>query len=96
MRNVVLLSSSFFKCDFDEPFGPTKKTPWITLNQKEIGDSQMCINHLARTFNKDFSGHLSVEEKAVALAFQIMAEEHLYWCGKQSCSLKKKKKNQQF
>lgn len=65
--------------DFEQPMGPKGKTPWITLNGKKIGDSQLCLEQLAETFHKDFSGRLSVEEKAVARAFQIMAEDHLYW-----------------
>ena len=59
--------------------GPKGKAPWITLNGEEIGDSQLCLELLARKFHKDFSSHLSVADRAVARAFQIMAEEHLYW-----------------
>ena len=73
---------NFIQCDFDEPFGPKGKTPWITLNEDEIGDSQICLELLNRKFNKDFSSHLTAEEKATARAFQIMTEEHLYWYGR--------------
>lgn len=69
----------FTQNDFKDPMGPKGKTPWITLNGKKMGDSQLCLELLAETFHKDISGHLSVEEKAVARAFQIMAEDHLYW-----------------
>ena len=69
----------FTQNDFKDPMGPKGKTPWITLNGKKMGDSQLCLELLAETFHKDFSGHLSAEEKAVARAFQIMAEDHLYW-----------------
>lgn len=65
--------------DFDEPMGPKGKTPWITLNGKKVGDSQLCLELLSETFHKDLSHHLSIEDKAVARAFQIMAEDHLYW-----------------
>ena len=54
--------------------------PWITLNGEEYGDSTLCFELLAAKFDKDLSSHLSEEEKSVARAFQILAEEHLYWC----------------
>jgi hypothetical protein len=73
------LKFKYMQNDFEQPMGPKGKTPWITLNGKKIGDSQLCLELLAETFHKDFSGRLSVEEKAVARAFQIMAEDHLYW-----------------
>lgn len=59
--------------------GPKGKTPWITLDGRKIGDSQLCLELLADRFSKDFSSHLSTEEKSIARAFQIMAEDHLYW-----------------
>jgi len=65
--------------DFEEPMGKKGKMPWITLNNEEFTDSSLIIELLSRKFQKDLSSHLSEEEKAVARAFQIMAEEHLYW-----------------
>ena len=53
--------------------------PWMTLNGEHIADSQICLELLARKFNKNFSGHLTPEEQAVSRAMQIMAEEHLLW-----------------
>jgi len=44
-----------------------------------MADSQLCLEFLARKFNKDFSSHLTPEETAVGRAMQIMAEEHLLW-----------------
>ncbi|KAI9557766.1 GST-N-Metaxin-like protein [Daphnia sinensis] len=68
-----------YESDFEEPMGSKGKCPWITLNGDEISDSQLCMELLARKFHKDCSAHLSTEEQAIARAFQIMAEEHLYW-----------------
>ncbi len=59
--------------------GPKGKTPWITLNGKDYADSQLCMEMLASKFQKDFSSHLTDEERAIARSFQIMAEEHLFW-----------------
>lgn len=59
--------------------GPKGKTPWIYLNGQKVGDSQLCLELLSQTFQKDFSHHLSLKDKAIARAFQMMAEDHLYW-----------------
>jgi len=58
---------------------PKGKTPWITLNGEDISDSQLIIEALSKKFNKDFSSHLTAQERAVARALQIMMEEHFYW-----------------
>ena len=65
--------------DFEEMMGPKGKMPWITLNSEEYADSSLIIELLSRKFQKKLSSHLTEEEKAVARAFQIMTEEHLYW-----------------
>ena len=53
--------------------------PWISLDGKEMGDSQLIIEFLNKKYNKDFSSHLSSEEQAVATAMRVMVEEHLFW-----------------
>jgi len=68
-----------YECDFDEPFGPRHKTPWISLNGEEFGDSELIMEILNRKFNKDFNRHLKPEDQAISRAFQIMTEDHLYW-----------------
>jgi hypothetical protein len=55
------------------------KTPWMTFNGKDYCDSELCLELLASKFQKDFSSHLTAEERAIARSFQIMTEEHLYW-----------------
>ena len=61
--------------------GPKGKSPWITLNGEDYSDSQMCIELLAKKFDKanHLSSHLSESEQATATAFRVMAEEHLFW-----------------
>jgi hypothetical protein len=51
----------------------------MTFNERDYSDSQLCLELLASKFQKDFSSHLTDEERAIARSFQIMAEEHLYW-----------------
>ncbi|CAL4135278.1 unnamed protein product [Meganyctiphanes norvegica] len=65
--------------DFLDPIGPKGKCPWITLNGEEISDSQLIIERLGEKYNKNFSINLTPEQLAVARAFQIMNDEHLYW-----------------
>ncbi|XP_037798937.1 failed axon connections homolog [Penaeus monodon] len=66
--------------DHEEPMGPKGKTPWITLNGEDMGDSQMIIEKLAAKFGKEFDAHLSQEEKAVAHSLRIMVDEYFVWC----------------
>ncbi|XP_069969470.1 failed axon connections homolog isoform X1 [Penaeus vannamei] len=66
--------------DHEEPLGPKGKTPWITLNGEDVGDSQMIIEKLAAKFGKEFDAHLSQEEKAVAHSLRIMVDEYFVWC----------------
>ncbi|KAK8754398.1 hypothetical protein OTU49_016061 [Cherax quadricarinatus] len=69
-----------YQVDYDEPFGPKGKCPWITLNGEEIGDSQLIMERLGSMYNKNFSSALTQEQKAVAQAMRIMVDEHLVWC----------------
>jgi len=68
-----------YHVDFDEPYGPTGKCPWITLNGEDICDSHVIIERLGKHFNKDFSSKLTLLEKAEGRAFQVMMEEHFFW-----------------
>ena len=69
----------FSQNDFENPFGPKGKTPWMTLNGVDTADSQICLELLAKHFSKDLSSHLTVEERSIARAFHTMIEDHLYW-----------------
>ena len=40
---------------------------------------QLIIEYLGQALNIDLSADLTVEQKAVARAFSIMADEHLIW-----------------
>lgn len=35
-----------YSFDHTEPFGPTGKTPWISYNGENVGDSQIVIDYL--------------------------------------------------
>lgn len=52
--------------------------PFITLNGREIGDSQLCIEYLSDAFNIDLNKNSKSSEKAAARAFLKLAEESLF------------------
>lgn len=79
LETYLRLAKIPYKLDFTEPFGPKGKSPWITFNGEEIGDSQLVMEHLGRQYKKDFSSKLTEEQKAVARAFYILMDEHLCW-----------------
>lgn len=79
LETYLRMANIPYENDFKDPMGPNGKTPWMTLNGEDFSDSQLCLELLASTFGKDFSSHLTDAERAIGRAFQIMAEEHLYW-----------------
>nr|CAH0109178.1 unnamed protein product [Daphnia galeata] len=79
LETYLRMANITYQNDFKNPMGPKGKTPWMTLNGMDYVDSQLCLELLAKRFQRDFSSHLSAEEQAVARSLQIMAEEHFYW-----------------
>ena len=55
------------------------KFPWISYNGESVADSAFCIEFLNKQCDLDLNSWLSPEQRAVALAFQRLAEENLYW-----------------
>lgn len=68
-----------YVCDFEEPMSGKQKCPWITFNGVDVADSQLAIEFLAKTLEKDIDSHLTLEEAASARAIRIMIEDHFYW-----------------
>lgn len=58
---------------------PKGKLPYIDDNGERIADSTFIRWHLEKKYAVDFDRGLSAEQRAVAWAFEKMAEEHLYW-----------------
>jgi glutathione S-transferase len=57
---------------------PKGKSPWIELDGEAIGDSEIIIELLGARYGFDIDDHLSVGEKADALAWRRMFEEHFH------------------
>ncbi len=56
------------------------KTPWITVNKKDIADSQLSMEFVRKNMDKDINSHLTPEEAAIARGFQVTLDERFYWC----------------
>lgn len=58
---------------------PKGKMPYIEDNGKTIADSTFIVDYLKATYGDKLDAWLSPEQAAVALAFQRLLEENLYW-----------------
>lgn len=61
--------------------GPKGKLPYIRDGEAVIGDSALIIEHLKRTRGVDPDAHLDPLERAEALAYHRLLEDHLYFVG---------------
>jgi glutathione S-transferase len=60
---------------------PRGKLPFIMDNSQKVADSRLIIHYLKATYGDSLDAHLSTQEKAIAIAYQRLLEEHLYWVG---------------
>lgn len=60
---------------------PKGKAPYIDDNGRLIADSGFIIEYLKASHGDSLDGWLSAEQRAVALAFTRLLDEHLYWVG---------------
>jgi len=58
---------------------PTYKLPYIEFNNQLFYDSSFIIDMLKKKFGDPLDNHLSVNEKATALAWKRLLENSLYW-----------------
>jgi len=58
---------------------PKGKLPYIKDDGELVADSTFIRRHLEKKHKVDFDRGLSAEQKAIAWAFEKMAEDHLYW-----------------
>jgi len=83
VKALILLKMA--KADFeivyqDDPRKtPKGKLPIIVDGDMTVADSSFIRAHLETRLGFDFDVGLSPEQRAVSLAFQRLAEEHLYW-----------------
>lgn len=58
---------------------PKGKMPYIEDKGRTLADTTFIIDHLKASYGDRLDGWLSPEQCAVALAFQRLIEENLYW-----------------
>lgn len=58
---------------------PKGKMPYIVDGGTTVADSTFIIDYLKATYGDPLDGWLTAEQRAVALAFQRLMEENLYW-----------------
>jgi glutathione S-transferase len=59
---------------------PKGKIPYIEDGDGLLGDTTLIRWHLEKKYQVDFDKSLTTEQRAIAWAFEKMAEDHLYWC----------------
>ena len=82
MKAEMLLKMSALPYRTDSSgFGkaPKGKLPYIDDGGKRIADSTFIRWHIERNYQVDFDRGLSAEQRAVAWAFEKLAEDNLYW-----------------
>jgi len=64
----------------DLKMAPKGKLPYIRDNDLTIADSEFIRAHLEDRYGVDFDPDLTAADKAEAIAFTRLVEDHLYWC----------------
>ncbi|XP_076059272.1 failed axon connections homolog isoform X2 [Oratosquilla oratoria] len=80
VESFIRLANIEYKVDFDTPFGPKKKCPWMTLNGEDIADSEFMLERLKNQFGVTLDEHLEESKKCNLEAARVLADEHLFWC----------------
>jgi glutathione S-transferase len=60
---------------------PKGKMPYITDGSRTVSDSSLIIDYLKATYGDPLDNWMNAEQRAVALAWQRLLEEHYYWVG---------------
>ena len=58
---------------------PNGKVPWIKLNNLEIGESDVIIEHLVKVYKSDLLECLSADDQILGTALKRLTEKNLYW-----------------
>src|SRR5215471_15398166 len=58
---------------------PKGKLPYIDDDGEKIADSTFIRFHIEKKYRFDFDRSLDAEQRAIAWAFEKLAEDHIYW-----------------
>ncbi|CAK8688777.1 unnamed protein product [Clavelina lepadiformis] len=79
LQTYLRMTDIKYKPWFTTKMSSKGKIPYIEHNGKIVEDSSFIIQHLNSEYKKDLNAHLTPAEKAIALSFQRLVEENLYW-----------------
>ena len=60
---------------------PKGKMPFIVDGKSTVADSSLIIDYLKETYGDPVDSWMNAEQRATALAWQRLLEEHFYWVG---------------
>ena len=58
---------------------PNGKVPWIEIDNLEIGESDVIIEHLVKAYRSDLLESLSADDQILGTALKRLTEKNLYW-----------------
>jgi glutathione S-transferase len=58
---------------------PKGKMPYIVDGTRTVADSSLAIDYLKASYGDPLDSWMNAEQRGVALAWQRLLEEHLYW-----------------
>jgi glutathione S-transferase len=61
--------------------GPRGKLPYLEDGGRKLSDSRLIVNYLKEKYGDPDKAQLTLEQQAIATAYQRLLEEHLYWIG---------------
>jgi glutathione S-transferase len=80
VETLLLMSKlPFRKAQMSFSKAPKGKIPYIDDGGALLGDSTFIRWHLEQKYGVDFDNGLTAEQRAIAWAFEKMAEDNLYW-----------------
>jgi glutathione S-transferase len=80
VETLLLMSKlPFEKAQMSFSKAPKGKIPYIDDGGELLGDSTFIRWHLENKYKIDFDEALTAEQRAIAWAFEKMAEDNLYW-----------------
>ena len=62
----------------DNRKGPKRKSPWIEDGDVRMGDTELILDHVARTQDKELDRDLSEADRARSVVLRRMLEEHYH------------------
>ena len=58
---------------------PNGKVPWIKIDDLELGESDVIIEHLVKLYKSDLLVSLSTDDQLLGTALKRLTEKNLYW-----------------